>query len=289
MNLLTIRSLCLSLTALSLAPLAAQGNTRTFAAVRTSSYGIPFWAGGSTVMRGGATVTTPATLFGATTLAASASNTARVHLFGLSAEAAAMVADFRANHAFVGLGPNGAIFQNTSTGSLVVRLAGNTVVSSTSTSANQGGNLTANVFAGDGAVYNLSLLGFGVRVRGNILARAQYSLTPTFTFQNGMAVDLNGPLRASGVGSAGASVSALGATVGTAATLVYADTNGTVALRVTPANATGTINFTVLPIRLVLSVFASLSLPFLPTVSATQTLFNYAAAQQAGVLNLSQV
>lgn len=288
MNSLTITSVCLSLATLAIAPLAAQGNTRTFAAVRTSNYGVQ-QAGGSTTLRGTATVTTPTTLLGATTLAAGVSNTANVRLFGLGAEAAAMVANYRADHTLVGFSNTGPLFQNNATGSFAVRLAGMTVVSSTSTSNIQSGNLAADVFPSAGIPIDVSLLGLSIRVRGNVTARAAYSLTPSLVFNSGMAVDLNGPLRASAVGRASASVSALGASAGTVATMTFANTNGTAAFHITPAAASGSINYSVQPIQLALSVYASLALPLLPTMSASTTLFSYSAAAQSGVLNLSEI
>lgn len=283
----TIRPLSLALAAFAIAPLTAQGGTRNFSATRTSNYGISL-AGGSTTLRANAAVTTPSTLFGTTSLAAGLSNTANVRLFGQTREAAAMVADFRSSHTPVGITTGGIVFQNTATGSFAVRLAGMTVVSATSTSNTQSNNLAADVFPSTGVGYSVSLLGMSVGVTGNVTARAAYTLTPTISFANGLVVDLNGPVRASAVGRTGASVSVLGASAGTQATLVFANTNGTAALHVTPATATGTVNYTVQPVQLALSVFASLSLPLVPTLTASQTVFSYSMPSQSGTLNLTQ-
>lgn len=279
MNLSTIRSLFLVTMAL---PLAAQGPT-TFTAVRTQNYGVN-QAGGSTTLRASATV--DASLGGAT-LDVGLSNVASVRLFGFTREAAAMVGAMNARHTIVGFSQNGPLFLNTSTGSYVVRLGGFTVLSASSFALGVSGNLTADVFPGNGVSRDVSLLGFNVRVLGQVGARAQYTLTPTLNFAN-FAIDIDGPLRSSAVGEAGCSVSFLGASAGVSGTLTYANTNGVADLRVTPAGASGTIAYTVQQIRLVLRVFASLALPFLPEVSDSLTLFDQSTNAQAGTLNLVQ-
>ncbi|MFO1076355.1 MAG: hypothetical protein U1E73_01355 [Planctomycetota bacterium] len=281
MNLSMIPSLLLP-AALLVAGATAQ-NTRNFATTRTQNYGVNL-AGGSTTLRATAAVTTPSTLLGATTLAATISNTANVRLFGYSREAAAVTGTMTANHAFSSLTPSGIVFQNTSTGTMTVRLGGYTVLSGASFNSQQSGNLVANVFPGAGVSYGVNMLGIGITVAGNVSARANYSLTPTVSFSSGMAVDLTGPVRSSAVGSAGASVSVLGASAGVTSTLTYANTNGTANLHVTPDAASGTVAYTVQQIRLQLQVFAS----FLG-MSSTLSLFDVSTASQSGTLNLAEI
>lgn len=281
MNLSTIPSLLLPI-ALIAAPAAAQ-NARTFAAARTQNYGVTL-AGGSTTLRATAAVTTPTTLFGTTTLNAAIANTATVRLFGYSREAAAMTFAMTASHTPVGITTSGIVFDNTSTGTMTVRLGGYTVLSSTSQSSQQSGNLVANVFPGSGVSYGVNVVGIGVTVRGNVSARASYSLTPTVSFAGGMAVDLDGPVRSRATGSAGASVSVLGASAGVTSTLTFADTNGNAHLHVTPQAASGTVAYSVQQIRLQMQVFASLL-----GLSGSVTLFDAAAASQVGNLNLTEL
>lgn len=282
MNLFSIRSLSLPLFTLAIAPLAAQG-PQTFSAVRTQNYGVQL-AGGSTTMRADATVSAG---FTGGTLGVDLSNVANVRLFGFTREAVAIVASLDASHTLIGFSPQtGPIFLNSSVGSYAVRIGGFTVLPASSLSISVGGNLVGNVFPSQGVDYNVSILGFGVRVQGNATGRAEYTLTPTVNFAN-FGVDLNGPVRTSAVGSAGCSVSALGASAGVTATLIYANTNGNAAIHAGPGGATGTITFTVQQIRLFLRVFASLALPFMPVLTASETVFDHATAAQNGQLVLA--
>ena len=251
---------CLSLVRLALlaAAVAAPADAQSFGAVQTRNYG-NWFAGGTTTARANATVTLPSAndFLAPTSLQATASNVASARLFGMSREAAAMTASIRVDHVFTGFSNGGLQFSNASAGSFAVRLGGATVLSDARTNTTLSNNLAADVFVSDVPTYTASLLGFGVTVRGGATGRARYTLTPQFSFANGMSVALNGPIRTSAVGTAGASVGALGVTVGVASTLTFADTNANLAVTAAPSGVTGGISGTIQQIRFVLDVFAS--------------------------------
>lgn len=284
MNLSNSRLSLLPLSLLLLAPLAAQ-DTRNFAATRTTNYGLPM-AGGSTVLTATASVTMPQFLFGTTDYRAAVSNRATVRLFGATAEGAAVFADYAASQTPTFQGGR-LVFQRSSTASFRVRIAGMTVLSSASTTQGQSGNIADDVFLGDGVGTTVGLPFMNVRVLGNVTARATYDLAPAIDL-GAFAVDLQGPARVRAVGRAIASATLLGATAGTSATLTYADTDADVALRVANGQATGTVDFTVREIRLRLSVFGSLSLPLLPPLFASVTLFDYSRPPESGTLVLAE-
>jgi hypothetical protein len=251
------------------APVAAQ----SFGTVDTKTYG-NWLAGGSTTMRANANVTlpSPTNLLAPTSVQASASNVASVRLFGTSREAAAMTTSVRVDHEFAGLANGRLQFRNTSAGSFAVRLAGATVLSDARTNTTLSNNLAADVFVSDVPTHTVSLLGYGVTVRGGATGRARYTLTPSFSFANGMSVALDGPIRTSAVGTAGASVGALGVTVGVASTLTFADTNANLAISATPGGVTGGVSGTIQQIRFVIDVFASFA-----GATASQRLVNHSS------------
>lgn len=284
MNLSNLLPVCFSL--IAAVAIDAQDQTTTFAAARTTNYGVPL-AGGSVRLAGNGSVTLPSLLFGTTTYRANASHIGTVRLFGVSAEAAAIVASYSASQTPT-LQNFRLSFQRTSSAAFAVRLAGMTVLSSTSTTAGQSGNIADDVFLGDGVGYTVGLPFMNVQVRGNVTARAIYNLVPTISFTSGLGVDLVGPARVRAVGRANASASLLGATAGTTATLTYADTNANVDIHVTGGVADGTVAFTTQPIRLSLAVFGRLQLPFVPLLQSTVTLFDWSAPADSGVLQLTQ-
>lgn len=249
------------------APVAAQ----SFGAVHTKNYGNSL-AGGSTTMRATANVAlpSPTNLLAPTSVQASASNVASVRLFGASREAAAMTTSVRVDHEFAGFANGRMQFSSTSAGRFAVRLAGVTVLSDARTNTTLSNNLAADVFVSDVPTYTASLLGFGVTVSGGATGRARYTLTPSVRLVNGMSVALDGPIRTSAVGTAGASVAALGVTVGVASTLTFADTNADLAITATPGSVTGGVSGTIQQIRFVIDVFASFA-----GATASQRLVNH--------------
>ncbi len=265
---------------LGTAPLAAQ--TRSFAATDTESYGTTL-AGGSTTLRASGSVTVPdlRDITAPTTLVVNASNRASVRLFGLTREAASMSAGLRADHAFSGFANGGLQFTNTSSGTFTVRIGGYTVLSDSRTNTTLSNDLAADVFVADVPTYSVSLLGCGITVRGGAVARARYALSPQVNFGSTLSASLNGPVRSSATGIARASVSVLGATAGVRSTLTYADTNANVNLFVSPTGATGTVAFTVAPIRFAMSVFASFA-----GLSATQEIVDWAQPSESRTLVL---
>lgn len=280
MNLFKLPSL-LPIAALFAAQLAAQ-NVVDFSAVRTQNYGVPL-AGGSTTLRASARVTTPTSLLGTTSLNAALSNVASVRLFGNTREAAAMVASLTANRTFSGLTTNGPIYSNATAGSFAVRLGGYTVYSSSSFNGAQTGSPVANVFQGSGVGYSVSLLGLEVGLNANASARATYSLVPAVSFAN-MTIDVDGSVRSNATGFASASVSFLGASAGVSSTLNFANTNGTADLHVSPSSTSGTVAYSVQPIRLLMQAFASVF-----GATAAQVVFDYALGGSSGNLVLNRV
>lgn len=283
MSIITIPVLALAFTCLVFAD-RAEAQTQTFGASRTQSYG-PTIAGGSTTISASGSVTAPslADITAPTTLVVGTTNTARIRLFGISTEAAAMTASLRADHVFSGFSNGGLQFSNTTSSSFAVRIAGRTILSDSRTNTTLSNNLAADAFVSDVPTYAVSLLGCGIMVRGGATARARYSLTPQFSFANGMSVSLSGPLRSSAVGTASAAVSVLGATAGVTSSLVFADTTATANLQATPTGATGTIAFTVQQIRFFLDVFASFA-----GLTASQRLAEWSDGSRSGTLNLAR-
>lgn len=266
--------------ALAAAPAVAQ----SFAATQSKNYG-NWYAGGSTTARATANLTLPSAtdLLAPTRIEVAGSNVASVRLFGMSREAAAMTASARVDHVFAGFFNGGLQFSNTSAGSFAVRLGGRTVLSDARTNVQLSNNLAADVFVSDVPSYSVSMLGIGVTVRGGATGRARYTLTPQVSLAN-LSVALNGPLRTSAVGTAGASVSALGATAGVSATLTFADLNANLAVNAAPAGATGTFTGSIQQVRFVMNVFAS----FLGA-TASQTLVDYADPSTTFSKNLQQL
>lgn len=260
------------------APVAAQ----SFGASQTKTYG-NWHAGGTTTARANATVAlpSPTDLLAPTSVRASASNVASVRLFGLTREAAAMTTSVRVDHEVVGLSSSGLEFRNTSTGSFAVRLGGRTVLSDARTNVQLTNNLAANVFVSDVPTHTVSLLGFGVTVRGGATGRARYTLTPQINLAT-LSVALSGPIRSSAVGTAGASVSALGATAGVTSTLTFADTSANLAVQAAPAGVTGGISGSIQQIRFVLDVFASFA-----GLTASQQLVDLASPAETFAKNLA--
>lgn len=283
MSIITIPVLALAFTCLVFAD-RAEAQTQTFGASRTQNYG-PTIAGGTTTMTARGSVTAPSLndITAPTTLDVSTTNSARIRLFGVSTEAAAMTASLRADHVFSGFSAGGLQFANTTSSSFAVRLAGRTVLSDSRTNTTLSNNLAADAFVSDVPTYSVSLLGCGITVRGGATARARYTLTPQFSFGSGMSVSLSGPLRTSAVGTASAAVSVLGATAGVSSSLVYADTTASVNLQATPTGATGAIDFTVQQIRFVLDVFASFA-----GLSARERLVDWSDASRTGRLVLAR-
>lgn len=253
--------------------------------IAAQSYGVTenkaygnWYAGGSTSVRANVGIALPPARdpFAPTTITASSSNVARVRLFGREREAASMSSSLLAEHRVIGFDLRGPVFENTSAGTFTVRIGGRTMLSDARTNTSLSNSLAADVFLQDVPTLEVSLLGLGVMVRGGVTARATYDFTPEISFNGGLQLRLNGPLRSSAVGTAAASVSALGATAGVASTLVFADTTAQVALTATPTAVSGSITGSIRAIHLAMGVFASAA-----GLTASASLIDYSTPAQS--------
>ncbi len=280
----SIRSLCLAvLPCLAAAvPALAQSTTTNSSAVRTSTYGVPFFAGGTTSQRLDTSVTTSPL---SAARSAVAENRALVHLFGTTVEASAIRMSLAAQRTIVGFSTTGApIVSTSSLGQFQVRIAGATVVSQTAVNTPVLGTFTGNAFAGVRPSYEVSLFGIGYRIAGSATARADWNLTNSISFANGVSVACNGPIRGRATGSSSVSFNVLGASAGVTSTLTYADTTANVALSLTPNGTTGSIGWSVALIRLRMQAWANVL-----GILQTQMLFDFNLPAVSGTALLRQI
>jgi hypothetical protein len=265
----TIPSFCAALLALVAAvPAVAQTSTQTRQALRVDNYGVPFFAGGSTSQRLDTSMSISPL---STRRAAVAENKSSIHLFGVTAEAAAVRMSLSAQRDIIGFSTTGApITRNTSLGAFQVRIAGATVLSQTAVNTPVLGTISGNAFAGVSPSYQVSLFGIGYSIRGSATARADWNLTNTISFAAGVSVNMSGPLRCRATGSSSVVLSVLGASAGVTSTLTYADTNANLNVSVLPTGAVGGITWSVALIRLRMQAWASVL-----GILNTQMLFDF--------------
>lgn len=273
-----IPSLCAALLSLLAAvPAVAQTTTSTFAAT-TDNYGIAPIAYGSRHQSLETSQTLPTTLTGSTVRSAHAVKQSFIGLFGVTTEAAAILMSLTARRDFVGFSPNGLLFRNSSFGSFQVRIGGWTVVSQTAINTPILGNFVGNAFVGAVPSLDVSLFGIGFRVTGGATARADWNITQSISFANGVSVAFNGPMRGRATGSASASINVLGVSAGVSTTLVYADTSTNMSVSITPTSTVGSIAWTVQAIRLRLLVWATIA-----GMTNSQALIDYATPAKSGI------
>lgn len=280
----SIPSLCLALLPIvaAAAPAVAQTNTTNSSAVRTSTYGVPFFAGGTTSQRLDTTVTTSPL---STSRSALAENRALIHLFGTTVEASAIRMSLAAQRNIVGFTTTGApIVSTASQGLFQVRIAGATVLSQTAINTPVLGTIAGDAFAGVRPSYEVSLFGIGYRIAGSATARADWNLTNTISFANGVSVACNGPVRARATGSSSVAFNVLGASAGVSSTLTYADTTANLAVSLTPNGTTGSIGWSVALIRLRMEAWANVL-----GILQTQMLFDFNLPAVSGTVLLRPV
>lgn len=215
----------------------------------------------------------------------------RTKVWGVGREAKAYVATYTARQIRTGSGHAMSIV-NSKTGSLVVRLAGITVYSSTSNSTQTHSQIIApgELYGSSGLQHSVFVYGYGVAVKVKAQAGANFSLTPTLTvgglLVNAVSVALTGTARGDVTGSASSYLAVPGVTTGVSGSLQFASARFDLSASASPFAQSGSLAYVLKAITLQLSAYLTIYPPLLAPVTFSSPIVNYTAAQTSGTIPL---
>lgn len=219
----------------------------------------------------------------------------RCTVWGQSREAKAVIATYTLRHQRTQV-PHGATsVTNTQTGSLVARVAGLTVFSSSASASQTQSQVIApgQLFGSVGLARTIGVYGYGVSVRVRAQAGVTFGITPTFTtvpMAGGLywvlAMRLTGNARGDVTGSASSYLSVPGVAAGVSSSLEFASARVDLDATATPTSQSGTLTYLVRAIRLQLAAFVTIYPPLLPSFTVTTPIVDWTAAQRTGSLPL---
>jgi hypothetical protein len=293
MNTATIRPFALALS--TVLALAGSGSSQDRSATFALSYGTSEF-GGSVTMNAFARRTS-LDVFGSHESAIGASDIRRVRVFGQSKESAAIVAGYTVRQ--VKSAMIGGDVSQTRSGSFVVRVAGITVQQVTAATTSTWSEVFApgNVFAGSGVSQSVGVGPFSLNVRANVSAGARFALTRTTVLDPGsidwramsfrapsVSAALTGWARASANGTASASLGVPGVSFGVSADLVFANSRADLLVEATLSQLGGALTYSVDPIDLELSAYATVYPPLVAPITYRTTLVDWSLGTRSGSL-----